>query len=105
MVVCGALALLLHAFSHQKHDLKEKARARSGLAVSFRNAGGRGVDLFWDDGGGVDLVLQGSIAPGRAVDINTFPNHKFVAKVGGAQGTPVGEWTMEKGITSIKIAS
>ena len=81
---------------------RAKAAARKQLAVKFMNARAHAVDLFWDDGG--DLSLQGPIPPGQAVDVNTFPGHKFVVKVDGPKGTQVGAWTMKQGMnTQIRI--
>jgi prolyl 4-hydroxylase len=71
---------------------KSKAKNSGSLSVSFQNAGAAEVELFWADGS--DLALQGRIAPGKSVDVNTYASHKFVAKAGG---TELGSYVMRKG--------
>lgn len=75
---------------------KSKAKNSGGLSVSFQNAGAAEVELFWADG--TDLALQGRIAPGQSVDVNTYASHKFVAKAGGAE---LGSYVMRKGQAAV----
>jgi hypothetical protein len=80
---------------------KAKAKARAGLECLFKNVGSKHLDFYWDDGG--DLAPQGSMPAGASLKLNTFPNHKFTATLGGPEGERVGSWTMRKGQHSIEV--
>ena len=75
---------------------KTKARGSSGLSVVFKNTGSDEVELFWADGS--DLALQGKIAPGQSVDVNTYASHRFVAK---AKGVDLGSYVMRRGMDPV----
>ena len=75
---------------------KTKARGSNGLSVVFKNTGSDEVELFWADGS--DLALQGKIAPGQSVDVNTYASHRFVAK---AKGVDLGSYVMKRGMDPV----
>jgi prolyl 4-hydroxylase len=75
---------------------KSKARGSNGLSVVFKNTGSDEVELFWADGS--DLALQGKIAPGQSVDVNTYASHRFVAK---AKGVDLGSYVMKRGMDPV----
>jgi len=72
-------------------DSTQKKHPNSNSLSLINNVGSR-VEVFWHDGASLNLVAD--IEPNSKADMETFPGHRFTAKL--ASGVTVGSYVVKK---------